>query len=54
MNLAPGSSATLTYSGTIQLGKSGLLTVTGVIQGQQYLLTVISGDSAASLVVTAG
>ena len=46
--------ATLTYKGTIQLGKSGLLTVTGVLQGQQYLITVISSDSAASLVVMAG
>jgi len=54
VNLAAGSSATLTYSGTIQLGKSGLLTATGVLQGQQYLVTVISGDSAASLVVAAG
>jgi hypothetical protein len=54
VNLAAGSSTTLTYSGTIQLGKSGLLSVTGVLQGQQYLVTVISGDSAASFVVLAG
>jgi hypothetical protein len=53
-SLAAGSSAALTYKGTIQLGKSGLLTVTGVLQGQQYLVTVISSDSAASLVVAAG
>jgi hypothetical protein len=54
VNLAAGSSATLTYSGTIQLGRSGLLSVTGVLQGQQYLVTVISGSSAASLAVVAG
>jgi hypothetical protein len=54
LNLVAGSSTTFVYSGTIQLGKSGLLTVTGVLPGQQYLVTVISGDSAASLVVVAG
>jgi len=54
VNLGGGSSTTLTYNGTIQLGKSGLLTATGVLKGEQYLVTVISGDSAASLVVVAG
>ena len=54
VSLAAGSSTTLSYKGTIQLGKSGLLTVTGILQGQQYLITVISSDSAASMVVVAG
>jgi hypothetical protein len=54
LDLAAGSSATLTYKGTIQLGKNGLLTISGVLPGQQYLLTVVSTDSAASLLVTAG
>jgi trimeric autotransporter adhesin len=54
LNVAAGSSTTLAYTGTIQLGKSGLLTITGLLQGQQYLVTVVSTDSAASLLVVAG
>jgi hypothetical protein len=54
MNLATGASATLSYTGTVQVRKGGLLTGTGVIQGERYLVTVISSDSAASLVVAAG
>jgi hypothetical protein len=54
MNLAAGASAPLSYKGAIQVGKGGLLTVTGVIQGERCLVTVISSDSAASLVVVAG
>ena len=54
LNVGAGSSTTLTYSGAIQLGKGGLLNVTGVLKGQEYLVTVISSDTAASIMVVAG
>lgn len=53
-SLATGSSATLNYSGNVLLNfGSGSVQVTGVVPGQQYLVTVIGANTYASTVVVA-
>jgi len=52
--LAAGSSTTLNYSGSISLG-FGLagIQLSGVVPGQQYLVTVMGANTFGSVVVTA-
>ncbi len=53
--IGTGSSATLNYNGSVSLG-FGLLGIqlSGVVSGQQYLVTVMGANTYASTVVTAG
>ena len=52
--LMAGSSATFTYTGTINLGFSlGIMMQHTVVSGQQYLVTVVGTDALASQVVVA-
>ena len=52
--IAAGSSTTLNYSGDISLGFGVVgLQLTGVVSGQQYLVTVIGANTFGSVVVTA-
>ena len=52
--LAAGSSTTLSYSGSISLGFGvGGIQLSGVVPGQQYLVTVMGANTFGSLVVTA-
>ena len=52
--VAAGSSTTLTYNGSISLGLGVIgLQLSGVVPGQQYLVTVMGADTFGSMVVTA-
>jgi hypothetical protein len=52
--LAAGSSTTLDYSGSISLGFGVVgIQLTGVVAGQQYLVTVMGPNTFGSVVVTA-
>lgn len=52
--LAAGSSTTLNYSGSISLGFGIVgIQLTGVVSGQQYLVTVMGANTYGSVVVTA-
>ncbi len=52
--LAARSSTTLDYSGSISLGFGvGGIQLTGVVSGQQYLVTVMGANTYGSVVVTA-
>jgi len=52
--IAAGSSTTLSYSGSISLGFGVVgIQLTGVISGQQYLVTVMGANTFGSAVVTA-
>lgn len=52
--LAAGSSTTLDYSGSISLGFGVVgIQLTGVLAGQQYLVTVMGANTFGSAVVTA-
>ncbi len=52
-DLSSGSSTTLAFSGTIQINVGGVISMSGVVPGQQYMVTCISGDTAVSTTVTA-
>jgi hypothetical protein len=52
--LAAGSSTTLDYSGSISLGFGIVgIQLTGVVAGQQYLVTVMGANTFGSILVTA-
>jgi hypothetical protein len=52
--LAAGSSTTLNYSGSISLGFGVIgIQLSGVVPGQQYLVTVMGANTFGSVVVTA-
>lgn len=52
--LAAGSSTTLDYSGSISLGFGVVgIQLTGVVPGQQYLVTVMGANTFGSAIVTA-
>ena len=52
--LAAGSSTTLSYSGTISLGFGVVgIQLSGVVPGQQYLVTLMGANTFGSVVVTA-
>jgi len=53
-NCTAGSSTSLSYSGNISLGFGvGGIQLTGVVSGQQYLVTVMGANTYGTLVVTA-
>jgi hypothetical protein len=53
-SVASGSSATLTYNGNISMDfGAGTATFTGVVPGQQYIVTVIGANTYASALVVA-
>ena len=53
--VSAASSATLNYTGTISLGfgLSGVLQITGIVSGQQYLITCMGANTYSSIVVVA-
>lgn len=53
--VSAASSATLNYTGTISLGfgLSGVFQITGIVSGQQYLITCMGANTYSSIVVVA-
>lgn len=51
--IASGSSATLNYNGNVNLDFGGVSQVTGVVAGQQYIVTAIGANTYTSAIVVA-